>query len=169
MGVIAVREATELCISFLDSASARGSEVESFLTQYLLMASYAAFEEEIESMIGSRSALVADLEAANYVRVTLDNVKRGLKIGELAGLIGRFSETAKEQFSLAVVNTEAHAAWDSLLNDRHASAHGEGAKLTIADFAQAFEEALTVLEVLAIALRTTRSYARRSPVPSDQG
>lgn len=161
MGVVAVREALELCMSHLDSTSARGSEVESFLTQYLLIASYAAFEEEVESIIGSRSELIADGEAANYVRVTLANVKRGLKIGELAGLVGRFSETAKEQFNLAVVNTEAHAAWDSLLNDRHASAHGEGAKLTIAEFAQAFEESLTVLEVLANALGITRTYARQ--------
>lgn len=147
-------------MSFLDSTGARGTEVESFLTQYLLIASYAAFEEEVASIIGSRSERVADAEAANYVRVTLANVKRGLKIGELAGLVGRFSETAKEQFNLAVVNTESHAAWDSLLNDRHASAHGEGAKLTIGDFARAFEEALTVLQVFANALGMTRTYGR---------
>jgi hypothetical protein len=160
MGVAAVRDDLELCMSFLDSTRARGSEVESFLTQYLLVACYAALEEEVESIIRSRSERIADTEAANYVRVTLENVKRGLKIGELAGLVGRFSESAKEQFSQVVVNTESHAAWDSLLNDRHASAHGEGAKLSIADFASAFDGALVVLEALATSLGTTRAYAR---------
>ena len=158
MGVTAVRDAIALCSSHLASTGTVGTEIESFLTQYLLMASYAAFEDEVRGAIDERASMIADDEAANYVRLTLSNVKRGLKIAELAGLIGRFSETAKEGFSSAVVNTEAQRAWDSILNDRHASAHGEGAKLTMSEFTVIFDKALQVLVEFAAALKILRSY-----------
>lgn len=158
MNVLAVREAHELCDSFLEACGARGSEIESFLTQYLLIAAYATFEGEINSIVRERSERVKDPEAANYLRVTVSNVIRGLKVGDLAGYVGRFSEQAKSDFSGAVTNTVAHAAWDSLLNDRHASAHGEGAKLSIGDFREAFESGLVVLVEFAAALGVARTF-----------
>ena len=158
MTVTEVREALDHCESFLDSANARGTEIESFLTQYLLVAAYSTFESEVEAIAIDRAAKLSDAEAAHYVRSTHDNVVRGLRLTELSGFAGRFGESNKESFSAVITNTAAHAAWDSLLNDRHASAHGEGAKMTMREFGDAFERALVVLEALSVAIGAPRSY-----------
>lgn len=103
-----VEAAIKLCEEHLKSTDTKGTEIESILTKYLLVHICGAYETEIKNMVTLRAARTGDREVESFVKNTIKTF-RSLKIEEIKGNLGRFSDGCKSIFDSKIKNTEAEA------------------------------------------------------------
>jgi RiboL-PSP-HEPN len=144
-----IDQAIEVCEAHLKSTDANGTEIEAFLARYLLIVTCAAFEEEIEKIILSRAARVNDPQIESFIRSSMKAIFRSLKIGDLAGLLGRFGANYKDRFQQAVTGTLAEQYFSNIIENRNTTAHRAGPNVTFREVVQFYEEAHTILDVIS--------------------
>ena len=150
MRIPRIDQALEKCQSHLSSKTIE-IEIESLLTQSLLILIYAEFELAIKNLIKKRCSSISDDSVKNFVVGCTDSVFRGLKIDEMAGLLGRFDESCKETFTRGL-NQKTRDMYNNILNNRHRVAHGEGSPVTFRDVKQSYEQAHVLLDCFREAL-----------------
>jgi RiboL-PSP-HEPN len=143
-----IDRAIDICAEHLDRTNSRGTEIEAFLTRYLLIFICAAFEEEIETMVLRRLSSSADPHIESFAKSTLDVVFRSTKTSEIAGLLNRFGPEYKEQFQSRVGGTRAETFFNNIVLGRHSTAHSLGANVTLRELVDFYEEGHTVLDVI---------------------
>jgi hypothetical protein len=79
MRLVRIDQAIEACQAHLENSGAIGTEIEAYLTRYLLVLICAAFEEEIESLIIERAARSGDPGLESFVRSAVGQIFRSLK------------------------------------------------------------------------------------------
>ncbi len=153
MRILRIDEALEKCEAHLSLGEAVEAEVQSLLAQSLLILIYAEFERKVRELIRARCQYVADDSVRGFLDSCAESVFRGLKIGEIAGLLNRFGTPHKEVFNQHLEqNQRAQNMYDSILNNRHKIAHGEGSAVTFGDVKQYYEHGHCVLDYLRDAL-----------------
>lgn len=149
--------AIESCAAHLTTSGAAGTEIEAFLTRYLAVLIYSVFQGQCESIIEARAAAIVDRHGAFYVRASRENVFRGMKIGDLAKYLGKFSPDCQAAFEASVTNTPAHVAYDNILNSRHITAHDTGTNMTFRELKEAFESAKDVIAAFEASIDVGRA------------
>ena len=140
------------CERHLDIVSARGTPIEYYLTQYLLVRIYAEFQTRI-TLLFERRCRSSDAHLMNFARWGASESCKKFLIGDLKGLLGRFGDDYKNDFHGRVVNTLAHTAWDNIYNNRIAVAHKAGCVMSLNDLKHHYEKSLEVLEALVKTLK----------------
>jgi RiboL-PSP-HEPN len=148
MKLPSIDRAIELCEEHLDRTSSRGTEIEAFLTRYLLVLMCARFEEEIENIVLRRLAASSDKHIESFAKSALDAVFRSTKTSEIGGLLNRFSPEYKEQFKTRVTGTRAETYFNNIVLGRHSTAHSLGANVTLRELVEFYEEGHTVLDAI---------------------
>jgi len=148
MKLTTIDRAVQLCAEHLDRTQSRGTEIEVFLTRYLLILMCAAFEEEIENIVLRRLAGSNDPKIESFGKSALDALFRSMKISEIAGLLNRFSPEYKEQFQNRVNGTRAETFFNNIVLARHSTAHSVGTNVTLRELVEFYEEGHTVLDVI---------------------
>jgi hypothetical protein len=149
MKLAKIDHAIEICEEHLDRTNSRGTEIEAFLTQYLLVLICAAFEEEIEQIVIHRLSGSGDAHVEAFAKSALDAVFRSIKTSEIAGLLNRFGPDYKAEFSSRVSNTRAETYFNNIVVGRHATAHSIGSSVTLRELIEFYTEAHTVLDAIA--------------------
>jgi hypothetical protein len=144
--------AIEACEAHLAATTSFGTEIEAFLTRYLAVLVYSAYEDECRTIIEAKADRLADRHGASYVRLSRENVFRGIGISELGAYLAKFSPGCKSAFEAAVLNKPSHIAFDSLLAGRHATAHADGTSMTFKEFKTAFEKSQAVITAFETSL-----------------
>jgi S-methylmethionine-dependent homocysteine/selenocysteine methylase len=140
----------------LNDFSLRGSEIEIYLTGFLLVFICATFEEHIESLVNDRVSKSADAALASFVRNATSQLFRSIKTGEIAGLLGRFGDDFKKQFTEEMKkNQRAETFFNNLVQKRHGTAHKAGSDLTFQEVVRFYSEAHTVLDAVAAVIGST--------------
>lgn len=148
MKLAQVDHAIEICEEHLDRTNSRGTEVEAFLTRYLLVFICAAFEEEIESIVLRRLAGSTDPHIESFAKSALGVLFRSMKTSEIAGLLNRFSPEYKERFQTRVNGTRAETYFNNIVLERHSTAHSLGANVTLRELMEFYQEGHTVLDAV---------------------
>lgn len=140
-------QAIESCRTHLDRAAARGSEVEKYLTAYLVVLACSTFEEALETAIAARAEKSGDPVLASLVSSAIGIVLRSIKTSELAGVLNRFSEDHKRSFQQKMATRpQAETAYNSLIAQRHGVAHTSSFTLTFDELVGYVEMGHTVLD-----------------------
>jgi hypothetical protein len=155
MKLTLVDRAIETCEDHLDRTNSRGTEIEAFLTRYLLILICAAFEEEIEAIVIRRLSMSKDPYVEAFAKSALNAVFRSLKTGEIAGLLHRFSPEHKEKFRDRLKETKAETFFNNIVAARHFTAHNLGANVTLRELVEFYEEGHTVLDAVQEVCETT--------------
>jgi hypothetical protein len=138
-----------LCDAHLKKSGAGGTEVEVFLTKYLLIHICAAYEKEIKSMIVSRAMKTGDIQLASFIENDF-RPYRNLRISDLCGnVLKKFSKKHMDDFRSKIQGTEAESRYSNIIEARHSSAHGGTMNLTFAELVKSFKEAEQVLTALS--------------------
>lgn len=153
MRLASIDHAIKTCEEHLDRTNARGTEIEAYLTRYLLTFICATFEEEIEKIVLQRIAGSSDPYIEAFAKSALDAVFRSIKTGEIAGLLNRFSPKHKEKFQTAVNGTRAETYFNNIVLGRHSTAHSLGANVTLRELVEFYEEGHTILDAIQEACR----------------
>jgi hypothetical protein len=167
MRITHIDEIITFCSEHLERSSGTGTIIESYLTQYLLVAMCAAFEEEIKKTILSRAAKARDRYLLAFVESCVGAIFRSARSSEIAGLLNRLSEDHKKDFQDRLsVNPRAETFFNNIVTNRHATAHRvSGSTITFKELVKFYEEGHIVLDAFSDVLlrrRRTRRAARSS-------
>lgn len=154
MRISRIDEAFEKCREYWENASGVDQEIQSFLAQSMLVLIYAEFEKKLKEIVIGRCAEVEDSSVKEYIR----NSTRiqSLKIGDIAGLVGRFGEIHKEEFRRIL---EEHRLeenlYESIRSNRNSVAHGGAINATLDEVKTYYEGGHAVLDYVETALWKT--------------
>ena len=145
--------AVAICEKHLTDTKSLNTEVETYLVKYLLVLICSEFEEMVLRTVEARASNSPDTEIVTFIKSATLQLFRSLRIGELAGLLARFAPAVKAGFSANVNNTAAHAAFDTIINNRMQVAHTTGVvNLTFGELKLRYEESKIVVRHFAAAL-----------------
>ena len=143
------------CEEHCRSADPMDVKVESLLTGSILILIFSEFERMVKNLVLDRCSSVSDESIRNYIEESIRNVFRGLKIGGLSELLGKFGPLHKNEFQRRLdENHRAKTMYENILVNRNLVAHGEeGSNATMQDVKQYYEEGHVVLDYFRDALR----------------
>jgi hypothetical protein len=145
-----VDEVIAACNNHLDTTKARGTQIESYLTRYLLVTTCAAFEEEVKRIVLKRAARTGDRYLLAFVESCIGAVFRSPKTSDISGLLNRLGEDFKKDFQEKLKgNSRAETYFNNIVINRHGTAHRTiGSSLTLKELIGFYEEGHTVLDCL---------------------
>jgi hypothetical protein len=154
MRLVRIDQAIEAGQAHLEKSGAIGTEIEAYLTRYLLVLICAAFEEEIKSLIIERAARSGDPGLESFVRSAVGQIFRSLKTSEIAGPLGRFGKDCREHFRQELSNNErAETFFNNIVTNRHDTAHSTGSNVSFSELVRFYTEGHIVLDAIIVALR----------------
>lgn len=151
MRIQRIDDAFEVCELHLSSGDVE-SEVKDLLTRALLILICAEFERKIKELVKEKCQSIADDQVRQFAQNSTERMFRGLKIGDLAGLLAHFSREYKLQFDNNPDET-AKNMYSSILTNRNAIAHGGESVATFQDVKRYYKKAHFVLDWFERALK----------------
>jgi len=152
MKLVNVESAIKLCKEHLDNTGAKGTEIESILTKYLLVHICGAYETEIKRMVAQRAAKAGDKELESFVRNSI-KAFRSLRMEDIRGsLLGRFSDGCRAIFDSKISGTEAEIRFTNIVLNRHSLAHGSEINITFDELVESYYKAGKILTAIKEAL-----------------
>src|SRR5262249_52136262 len=96
-----IDNALEVCKKHLDATGSRNTEVEIYLTGYVLVVACSEFEQRFEALVSKRCVRHPDAWLIAFMAHATDKLIRSPGISELSGFLGRFDAQCKEDFKSA--------------------------------------------------------------------
>ncbi|MFH0830069.1 MAG: HEPN domain-containing protein [Candidatus Aenigmatarchaeota archaeon] len=138
----------ELCKNHLENTKTKGTEIEPMITKHLLVHICGEYEKEIKNMIIQRVAVMTtDEKITSFVEKTIKYF-RCLKIKDIKGLLGRFSESYKDAFSCKIDDTEFMDRFGNIVANRDLAAHGGNINTTFDEVVESYAKAEPVLDAI---------------------
>jgi hypothetical protein len=107
------------------------------------------YEELIERVFVERAHLCGDTYVANFVKEMVARRFRSPDMGKITEMLGRFGANYRQDFSTRILTTEYHAAWDNIMQARHAVVHKSGSlNITFRELLQTYAKTKVVLAEL---------------------
>jgi RiboL-PSP-HEPN len=158
MRIIRIDQTLERCEEHLSSSFAYGTEIESLLTQSILVIMCAEFEQAIEDLVQQKCSSVEDGSIKEFLGSCVSAVFRSVKSSEIAGLLNRFGPSYKEAFKQKTDdNARAVTLYNNIVTNRHGVVHSEGSNATFREVKQFYEEGHVVLDFFQQALMQSES------------
>lgn len=148
MKLFLIDKAIDDCRIHLTNNNAFGTEIEAYLTRYLLILISATFEEEIEKIITKRISKANDRHIESFAKSTLNKVFRSVFTSEIAGLLGQFGPDYKTRFQNRL-NDDTVSAYNNIIRNRHITAHQSGPNITFRELVDSYEKAHSVLDAIS--------------------
>lgn len=139
----------------VEETGARGTQVEIFLAQHILVIMCAEMQQEIIRLIKARMDELGSAELSSFAVASCGKLFRSVMTSEIAGLLGNFSAACKESFN-AQLGDRVVMQYNAAVKDRHSVAHKSGVQLTLNDVKAVLEDAKAVLSATVIALENVR-------------
>ena len=141
-----------LCQAHLTTTKSMGTEIESFLTRFLLVHICSEYEKEIKNMITARAEQTGDEELISFIEKTIARI-RNIKTGDLRGnVLKRFSDDCLNRFDNKIKGKEALSRYENIIANRDLSAHGSSINMTFAELIISHEKAKEVLMAVSDAI-----------------
>lgn len=136
------------CKIHLDESNAWNTEIESYLTQHVLVIMCADVQQEIYKVVEKRVELADDSALKSFAVAACKRVLRSIGKSEVAGFVGQFGVDAKnylnEQIDDAIVTV-----YNNAVANRHDVAHSGGSNITFRELESAIEAAKTLINVVS--------------------
>jgi hypothetical protein len=145
--LLRTKSGIEDCARHLNSADAFGTEIESYLTQHLLVVLCADIQQEIYRLSEERASLANDAALSSYVSATARRVLRSVQKSDIAKFVGMFGADSKARLNSLIEDSEI-TIFNNAVFDRHDVAHKQGSQITF----QELQRAVTVAEKLLSAV-----------------
>jgi hypothetical protein len=144
--------AMDSCKKHLDTTKTRGTEIESYIVGYMLVAICSEFEIMFNKIIEVRAKRSKDQHLCNFIKSSNRQLARSMFLGDIAGSLGRFGDDWKKAFHAAANGTPAHVGLDSIMTNRTAVAHLAGTTMTFAELEAAYQAACGILMAIGNAV-----------------
>ena len=146
--------AIEDCERHLATSGATGTEIESYLTQHILVLLCADMQQEIYQIAEERSRTANDTGLANYVSMSCRRILRSVRKDEIAVFVGMFGMDAKDRLNELVEDSEV-TLYNNAVSNRHDVAHRSGAQITFRELKNTAIVAEKLLDAVEESIRPT--------------
>ncbi len=136
------------CKIHLDESNAWNTEIESYLTQHVLVIMCADVQQEIYKVVEKRVELAEDSVLKNFVVAACKRVLRSIGKSEVAGFVGHFSVDAKDYLN-DQIDDAIVTVYNNAVSNRHDVAHRSGSNITFRELESAIEAAKILINVVS--------------------
>ncbi len=154
--LLRTRAAIEDCEKHLQSTGSYGTEVESYLTQHILVLFCADVQQEIYNMLDERAKLLGDEGIRQFVVSSGKRILRSVHKDQIANFVELFGLHAKEQLNSALDDKDV-TIYNNAVGNRHDVAHKYGVQVTFREVQEAVDAANRILEAVKTALYASGS------------
>ena len=135
----------------LQTTRSFGTEVESYLTNSLLITIYAEFEGRIKTIINTflNSNFSSKYNGSFFIPY-VENLVRRLKTSELSeNILSKLGPDFVKNFKQKINNNQhCESAYNNIIINRNKIAHGEGSNITFRELEESYPKSLVILEFL---------------------
>ncbi len=149
--LIRTTAAVEDCRRHLDATESLGTEIESYLTQYLLVVLCAEVQQELYRIVSERAALANDAALSSFVVASCQRVLRSVGKKEIATFVEMFGPDCKRRLNDIIEDSEV-TAYNNAVSSRHDVAHKQGSQVTFAEMRKAVAAAEKLLSATTTAI-----------------
>jgi len=139
------------CKEHLEKSGALGTEIESYLTQHVLVVLCADVQQELYSTLEKRAEKAGDVALKDYAVATCKRVLRSIGKKEVVGFVGYFGREAKDYLNANVNDVEVQL-YNNAVSGRHDVAHKTGSNITFRELALAMNAARNFINVVSKAI-----------------
>ena len=123
------------------------SDIQSFLTQFLLIRIHGKFEDEIGNILTNRIRRCNDSEIINFFQESFESY-RHTKLQDLKSILKKFDENKKVSFDKKIRNTEPEIRYNNIMVNRNKAAHNAPIGMDFNELKRSYFEAKKVLIAL---------------------
>lgn len=137
------------CFLHLKESDSWNTEIESYLTQHVLIAMCADIQQEIYTILEKRLSHTEDREVREFAFATGKKILRSIGKSEIAGFVSHFGQRAKE-FLNENLDEKEITLYSNAIKNRHDIAHNGGSNITFKELGSvisAAENFITIIEV----------------------
>ena len=145
--LLRTKAALEECKAHLDMTGSWNSEIESYLTQHVLIVLCADIQQSIYQILESRLDGAVDIELKNFAIATGKRCLRSVGKKEVSGFLGFFSTDAKNYLNDNIAE-ETVSLYSNAITSRHDVAHSSGTKITFMELQKVLEASVEFLSVV---------------------
>lgn len=149
------------CKCHLARTDAWNSEIESYLTQHVLVVLCAEVQQSIYGFLEARLDESEDPELKNFAIATGKRCLRSVGKNEISGFLGFFSASAKKYLNDNVAE-ETVSLYNNAIASRHDVAHSSGTKITFQELERVVDASMTFLSVVEAAIFSSLQSVRHS-------
>lgn len=135
----------EACEYHLDNTASSGSEIESYLTQHILVILCAEMQQEIYNFVEFMAKSISDNKVQSFINSSSRRVLRSVKKEEIASFMGLFGKDIKDRFN-SQIEEKIVTDYNNAVINRHNVAHKQGAQVSLNDLKKAIAAALSILK-----------------------
>lgn len=143
--------AAQDCEAHLNSTGAAGTEIESYLTQYLVIILCADIQQEIYRLSEMRTASANDGALSSYAAASSRKILRSIGKKEIAKFIEMYGVDCRDKLNSQISDAEL-TIYNNAVSDRHEVAHNRGALISFNEFKSAMGVAEKILSAAAYSL-----------------
>lgn len=152
MKILAVDHAISACKTHLKNSKAEKTDIEFYLTRYLLILWASQCEKEFKNIVKSNIKCTNNNKKVNiYLESSLPSTYRGIKITGISDFVKLLGQDYSDEWTRkSKQKTVARAinSWGTLINERHDTAHVNGSNITFEDFVKHYENSHILLDVI---------------------
>lgn len=142
--LLRTESAVEDCEKHLKTSGGFGTEIESYLTQYLLVVLCADIQQEIYRLSEARASIVKDEAISAYVAATARKIMRSVGKSDIANFVGMFGATPRSKLNGLIDDADV-TIFNNAVNCRHDIAHKHGAQISFNELKNAIAVAQKIL------------------------
>ena len=156
MQIPEIDRALSACKIHVESSRSQGSEIEQFLTNYILIRVQANFEQVVIRLLTERfqQNIIDDRFANTLVELGVSHIKKGSRTSHLSEMLGRIDPSLKDSFNSKVNGSQKETAYNILVSSRNDAAHRTdtghrtrtGTDMSLSDLEKYYKYALEVLD-----------------------
>jgi hypothetical protein len=147
--------AIDSCRQHLESSQAWGTDIESYLSQHILVVLCADIQQVLYTVLEERADAAKDIELKHFAVTTGKRVLRSVGKGEIANFVGFFGEEAKAYLNTNIDDREV-TLYNNAVSSRHDIAHKTGSNITFRELSDILEAAKKIINAVESAISSER-------------
>ena len=152
--LLRTRAAIDDCENHLNESDSWNTEVESYLTQYILVILSADVQQSVYSLLSERisSSRSDDAGLKSFAYSMGVKCLRSFVKSDLSKFLALFGDRVKQSFNLEL-DDRVVTTYNNALNKRHEVAHNSGVTTTFRELEGIYAAAVKILEAMDLSLK----------------
>lgn len=146
------------CDRYLNMDDNKGSELESILTQFLLIKICGDYEKIITDTISLKLQKITDCEVINFIHKTIEK-PRILTTDQLINILKKFNIDKGNKFKNVINKLDQTISYQNMIINRDSVAHGNSYQASYDDVKQWHGESKIILDKFSEALNNCKLVA----------
>lgn len=144
----------DTCEMHLTESCCKGTEIEYYLTQHILIVFCAEMQNEIYSAVEKKGKVTNRCEIESFLKAASSKILRSVQKTDISQFIGFFGQEVKDKFN-AEINDKSSTIYNNAVKKRHDVAHKQGSQISFQELKEAVRAGAEILNAVYLSLDIT--------------